>query len=367
MTTAVLPIEHGDSWEVSRDKINNSFNQLSAEFRAVIPNIRDWEWYIWDTPTWIDAAWDTLELSIRGDYLAYKTSSMTSRVRLYDMTTLKWEKGDQWKPWPKWDPWKDGTIIDDITWEVRQTDNKVVIKVWHDDSDYDTYVLDIVAWGGWTSYDIISQQDINNNSQTARTVSWEAINWIIKNAILKWMWNGARMYYIKDDGNTDTSSRTAYIIDPSTMTAIQWAEYTPQSWDIIFCYFTYGCKIWGQYSYKDSQQQVITIPDSPNPSIAIQWNTSKAIYANGNLADYYHFHIWAWAWIMFLSDNNGLHAINTEEVVDIYDWEAWRLVDAIRELKRTRVDITQAQYEALELAWTVDPTIYYHIIQTNGN
>lgn len=170
----------------------------------------------------------------------------------------------------------------------------------------------------------------------------------------------ARIYYVKDDNNVDTSFRTwVYVIDPATMSA-SWETYTPQDGDIVICYFTNWCKIGWTYEYKDALWNVVVVPNSINPSLTI-WSTTFPIYVNNNLADYYHFHMWAWAWVMLIQFNNCLYAINTQEVVNVYPWEAWRLPDAIRELKRTRVDISQADYEALVLAWQVDPDCWYYI------
>jgi hypothetical protein len=148
------------------------------------------------------------------------------------------------------------------------------------------------------------------------------------------------------------------------MTALS-GTFTLQDWDIIFVYFQNWCKIWGTYEEKDQQWVIHYYQNTTNPALNINNNGSKPIFITSYNADYYYFHIWAGTWIMMMYQWNRLTAINTNQVVNVYPWEAWRLPDAIRELKRTRVDISQSEYTILVNTGQVDPDCWYYIHADN--
>lgn len=223
-------------------------------------------------------------------------------------------------------------------------------------------------WGGWgwTTYHAWDGISIDSSHNISIDKTWATQGQVMSvdgNGNIAWINQAvanARIFYALDTESVDTSYRDATIVDPSTMTAAS-GTFTLQDWDIIFVYFQNWCKIWGTYEDKDAQDNVVVHTNTNNPALNINNNGSKPIYVANYNADYYYFHIWAGTWIMMMYQWNKLTAINTNEVVNVYPWEAWRLPDAIRELKRTRVDISQADYTILVNTGQVDPDCWYYI------
>ena len=125
MSDARLPIEHWDSGRLSRDKINNSFNEMVERVEWYRPHIKNWVWWIWETNTWVQAEWYETEFQVAEWYIQYKTQRSSSWNNLIAIDDLKWDKGDaftyddftpeqlealtwpQWEPWTPWKDWED--------------------------------------------------------------------------------------------------------------------------------------------------------------------------------------------------------------------------------------------------------------------
>lgn len=328
-------------------------------------------WYEWANESW-GGGWTTYNawvwIDIDGNnYINIDTTWWSN----WQMLTADWSGWVMWTTPPTAQTYNGGTWIN-----IDSSRNVNIDTSWASSwqvlaangSGWVYWTNQSWGWGwGWHTYYAWDWIAIDSSYNISINKSW-ATQWQVLS--VDWQWNvawvtqaaaRARIYYVKDDNNVDTAYRTwVYVINPATMSA-SWETYTPQDWDIVICYLTNWCKIGWTYEYKDWQWNVIVVPSSVNPEITIGSNNSMPIYVNNNLADYYHFHMGAWAWVMFIYFNWNLYAMNTQEVVNIYPWEAWRLPDAIRELKRTRQDISQADYTALELAHQVDPDVWYYI------
>lgn len=119
MSDARLPIEHLDSGRLSRDKINNSFNEVVERVAGYRPHIENWVWWIWETNTWVQAEWYETEFQVNDGYIQYKSEWSTTWNNLIAVEDLKWDKWDQWDPFTyddftpeqlaglKWEPWED--------------------------------------------------------------------------------------------------------------------------------------------------------------------------------------------------------------------------------------------------------------------
>ena len=94
MSDARLPINHWDTGKVSRDKINDSFNDLVTTVQWYEPSIVGWYWYIWTTATWVKAQWDNVEMKVEDWYIRYKSSSVNQRTQIIAVEDLKWDKWD---------------------------------------------------------------------------------------------------------------------------------------------------------------------------------------------------------------------------------------------------------------------------------
>lgn len=158
MSDARLPINHWDTGKVSRDKINDSFNDLVETVAWYRPHIENWIWWIWETNTWVKARGDSVEMKVEDWYIRYKSSSVNNWTQIIAIEDLKWDKWDQWDAatitvwstttwaawssasvenvgtswaaifnftiprWAKWEPWQD--------WEDWQDWENATIKIW---------------------------------------------------------------------------------------------------------------------------------------------------------------------------------------------------------------------------------------------
>lgn len=93
MSTARLPINHWDTGKVSRDKINDSFNEVVNIVAWYRPHIESWYWWIWDTNTWVKAQWDSIDMKVEDWYIWYKSES-ANWTQIIAIEDLKWDKWD---------------------------------------------------------------------------------------------------------------------------------------------------------------------------------------------------------------------------------------------------------------------------------
>ncbi len=94
MSTARLPINHWDTGKVSRDKINDSFNDVVNTVAWYRPHIEAWYWYIWTTNTGVKAKWDSVEMKEEEWYVWYKSESNWQWTQIIAIEDLKWDKWD---------------------------------------------------------------------------------------------------------------------------------------------------------------------------------------------------------------------------------------------------------------------------------
>ena len=94
MSDARLPISCWDTGKVSRDKINDSFNDLVTTVQWYEPTIVGWYWYIWGTATWVKAVWDNVEMKVDDWCIWYKSSSVNNWTSIIAIEDLKWDKWD---------------------------------------------------------------------------------------------------------------------------------------------------------------------------------------------------------------------------------------------------------------------------------
>lgn len=94
MSDARLPINHWDTGRVSRDKINDSFNDLATTVQWYEPHIESWIWWIWTTNTGVKAVWDNVEMKVEDWYIWYKSSSVNNWTQIIAIEDLKWDKWD---------------------------------------------------------------------------------------------------------------------------------------------------------------------------------------------------------------------------------------------------------------------------------
>jgi len=183
MTEPQLPIEYWDSGEVSRNKINNSWTKLLEDVEAFRPSIwENWNWYIWETDTGIQAEWYETEFRVNGWYIQYKTSADNDWTNLIAISELKWDTWAsivswefswddlnftkdnwetvviewakttlKWDPWNDWEDWQDWASI--VSWEFSwndleftKDDGNVVVIEWAKN------ILTWPQWAPWTDW-----------------------------------------------------------------------------------------------------------------------------------------------------------------------------------------------------------------------
>lgn len=111
----LLPINIWDTWEVAKNKINNSYNKMVEEVREQQPSIRDWFWYIWDINTWIKA---------------------------------QWPQGNPWTPWENWEPWEKGDTWNGIA-SIVATKNWKITTLTLTYTDWNKEYFQISDWQDW--------------------------------------------------------------------------------------------------------------------------------------------------------------------------------------------------------------------------
>lgn len=122
MSDARLPINHWDTGKISRDKINDSFNDLVTTVQWYEPHIESWIWWIWTTNTGVKAVWDNVEMKVEDWYIRYKSSSVNQWTQIIAIEDLKWDKWDTWDAatvcvWnvSTGDPWTDVCVTNSGT------------------------------------------------------------------------------------------------------------------------------------------------------------------------------------------------------------------------------------------------------------
>lgn len=305
--TVALPINQWDSWEVARTKINNSFQALSNQFQNSIPYIQNWYWYVnWES-TWVPVSSWVPALRVNNGVLQWKIAG----------SSMEWAnllKLDDLRPWESW-PIYWANITDVET--VLDNDRWVTMLVIHLD-DWTSRTVDLFKW-----------TDMYNSQQPQQGA----------------IQNVTRTFFAKSTDTANVQNRTAVLINPDSWEA-SGEQYTPVAWDTVYVLFTTDCKV-------------------DNPTLNISWNGNRPIYLDNKQAEKAYFFIWWWTRVKFMYMwMNRWYTEHYSLAVDIYNDEWWRIVDAVRELKRTRVDVTEAELEQIKAQGLYDPYIYYHIIDS---
>lgn len=314
-----LPINQWDSWEVARTKINNSFQALSTQFQNSIPYIQNWYWYVnWES-TWVPVSSWVPALRVNNGVLQWKIAG----------SSMEWAnllKLDDLRPGESW-PIYWANITDVET--VLDNDRWVTMLVIHLD-DWTSRTVDLFKWT-----DIYNPNPLQPQQGSVQNVT--------------------RTFFAKSTDTANIQNRTAVMINPDSMEA-NGDTYTPIAWDTVFVYFATDCKV-----------------DAPTLNIGGTWqkniqcrNYPRTTWSSqASRKYYYHFHIWAWTWVEFKYLWWVWYTNHISEVVDIYETEAPRqITDAVRELKRTRMDVTEEELTQIKAQGLYDPYIYYHIIDS---
>ena len=307
--TVALPINQWDSWEVARTKINNSFQALSNQFQNSIPYIQNWYWYVnWES-TWVPVSSWVPALRVNNGVLQWKVAG----------SSMEWAnllKLDDLRPWESW-PIYWANITDVET--ALDNDRWVTMLIIHLD-DWTSRTVDLFKW-----------TDIYNPNPSQPQ----------QGAIQ----NVTRTFFAKSTDTANIQNRTAVLINPDSWEA-SGEQYTPVAGDTVYVLFTTDCKV-------------------DNPTLNISWNGNRPIDLDNKQAEKAYFFIWWWTRVKFMYMwMNRRYTEHYSLAVDIYTDEWWRIVDAVRELKRTRMDVTEAELAQIKAQGLYDPYIYYHIIDS---
>lgn len=315
--SVALPIEQYDSWEVARTKINNSFNNLSNQFINSIPYIQDGFWYVNGENTGVKVTNGNLSLRVNDWILQWKNSDSTMQWQnLLKLSDLKWDPWESWKIY-----WAD---IVDCTTELDEDRGITYLVIWLDD---------------WTS-------------RRVELFKWNDLYKYPTKQIEQAIWNGGngRNFFVKVTDPADAEIKIWVLVNPDTMDA-SGEVYEPEYWDRLMVYFANGCK---------ADNPKLNIDQLGNFPIQLKNLVhSQETYANHTY--YYRFHIGAWTWIQMVYMWNKYITNDENDVVDIYEWETWNLINAIRELKRTRKDVTEEELLEIKARGEYDPNVYYYI------
>ena len=106
-----LPIEHGDSGELARNKINESWNDLLKNVEGMKPHIENGYWWIWDINTNVRARGEMLEFRVHEWYIQCKSESskkwsnvvpiddLRGKALTFDDLTQEQKKELKWEQW----------------------------------------------------------------------------------------------------------------------------------------------------------------------------------------------------------------------------------------------------------------------------
>jgi len=147
MTEPQLPIAYWDTWQVARDKINNSWTQLLEDVEAFRPSIwENWDWYIWTTDTGIHAEGYTTDFRVNDWYIQYKSENSNVWSNLIAIADLKWDTGNWIESITATKSWK----ITTITIEFTEDETPYTFEIsdgadWQDGRDW----IDWQDWQDW--------------------------------------------------------------------------------------------------------------------------------------------------------------------------------------------------------------------------
>lgn len=319
---STLPIEQFDSWELAREKINNSFSQLNQNFINSIPYIQNGYWYVNWQNTGVPVSNGNLALRVNDWILQWKNAdSSMDWQNLLKLSDLRW---DDWKPGEK----IYGADIVDITTELDSERWITYLVITLDDGT--TRRVKLFKWNDLYKFPTQQVQQAVNAS-----------------------WNTRTLFAMTTD-NAVTENKTAVLVNPESL-APTWENREPQVWDRIMLYFG-----WTNGGSK-----------CDNPTLNLSWNGDFPIQLKNlvhstetynNRTYYYRFHYGAGTRIeLWYLWNNKFITNQENDVVDIYTWETWNLINAIRELKRTRQDVTEEELAQIKARWEYDPKVYYYI------
>lgn len=161
-----LPIDHGDSGELARNKINESRNDLLKNVEGMKPHIKNGYWWIWDIDTNVRARGEMLELRVYEWYIQCKSESskkwsnvvpiddLRGKALTFDDLTQEQKKELKWEQW---------ISISNISYSKNGGETTVtfhlsndtlydlVLKDWESSElrKTDTHIQRRSAWGNW--------------------------------------------------------------------------------------------------------------------------------------------------------------------------------------------------------------------------
>ena len=161
-----LPIEHGDSGELARNKINESRNDLLKNVEGMKPHIENGYWWIWDIDTNVRARGEMLELRVHEWYIQCKSESskkwsnvvpiddLRGKALTFDDLTQEQKKELKWEQWisiSNISHSKNGGETT-VTFHLsNDTSYDLVLKDWESSElrKTDTHIQRRSAWGDW--------------------------------------------------------------------------------------------------------------------------------------------------------------------------------------------------------------------------
>lgn len=161
-----LPIEHGDSGELARNKINESRNDLLKNVEGMKPRIENGYWWIWDIDTNVRARGEMLELRVHEWYIQCKSESskkwsnvvpiddLRGKALTFDDLTQEQKKELKWEQWisiSNISHSKNGGETT-VTFHLsNDTSYNLVLKDWESSElrKTDTHIQRRSAWGDW--------------------------------------------------------------------------------------------------------------------------------------------------------------------------------------------------------------------------
>ena len=161
-----LPIEHGDSGEFARNKINESRNDLLKNVEEMKPHIENGYWWIWDINTNVRARGEMLELRVHEWYIQCKSESskkwsnvvpiddLRGKALTFDDLTQEQKKELKWEQWisiSNISHSKNGGETT-VTFQLsNDTSYDLVLKDWEPSElrKTDTHIQRRSAWGDW--------------------------------------------------------------------------------------------------------------------------------------------------------------------------------------------------------------------------
>lgn len=285
--TVRLPINYLDTGKVSRDKINNSFNEMVTTVQWYRPHIENWIRRIWNTNTWVRAYGDSIDMKVEDWYIWYKSESQTNWTQIIAVEDLKWdtwpqwEKGDTWEKGDKWDKGDKGN-----KWDKGDKGDKWDTGAqWPQGEQW----IQGIQWEPWDAFQIYKTYASISamNADKANVPEWKFV--MIASTVEDP--DNAKLY-VKAD------SDFVFLTDMSGATGIQWPQW--------------------EQGIQGIQWVPWTDWYSPTATVNKVWDTATVTITDKNWTTTAEIHDGEWdvVWPDSAIDWN----------VAVFDWTTWKLI-----------------------------------------